>query len=317
MKKKQDIEMFKLHVVDLEAYLINTNKRILKVRNVSFDFKKVNMIIGPTGSGKSLFLKFFLGTGIEPNIKYYFTIKVFYKSTIRGRTVRKYISFYNDYRRFSNFMLSAGVSYIPQFPGQALDNEMFIGQQIMSYLSSKNKNIPATQLIYYSYKILELMNFKNCDEMWYKYPYELSGGMQQRMCIIPVLWNDNSIILADEPTSALDEYNKKQVAELMLAKSNEKNTLFIWVTHFIPFIKMLQFNVNLHIMNNGKLNKIENVKDFFDSYASFTNYDKYSNFTERSIKNEFTFWYFFDENLNSSSNIEIDLECKEDEMLIE
>lgn len=70
-----------------------------------------------------------------------------------------------------------------------------------------------------------------------KYPYELSGGMGQRVMIALVLCLEPEIILADEPTSNLDVVCQKEILDLIL--SLKKKTTFVFVTHNIQVAKYL------------------------------------------------------------------------------
>lgn len=70
-----------------------------------------------------------------------------------------------------------------------------------------------------------------------KYPYELSGGMGQRVMIALVLCLEPELILADEPTSNLDVVCQKEILDLIL--SLKKQTTFVFVTHNIQVAKYL------------------------------------------------------------------------------
>jgi len=70
-----------------------------------------------------------------------------------------------------------------------------------------------------------------------KNPYELSGGMGQRVMIALVLCLEPELILADEPTSNLDVVCQKEILDLIL--SLKKQTTFVFVTHNIQVAKYL------------------------------------------------------------------------------
>ena len=66
-----------------------------------------------------------------------------------------------------------------------------------------------------------------------KYPYELSGGEQQRAAVIRAIINEPVMILADEPTGNLDDYSAKLVMDLF-AYANELGITILIATHHLP-----------------------------------------------------------------------------------
>ena len=63
-------------------------------------------------------------------------------------------------------------------------------------------------------KNLKQVNLDNADEIVNKYPFELSGGMLQRVMVAIIIGLDSKIIIADEVTSALDSYNRYEMLKI-------------------------------------------------------------------------------------------------------
>lgn len=88
-------------------------------------------------------------------------------------------------------------------------------------------------------KALEMLNslgFEEGERILKSYPFELSGGMQQRVGIAAAMLLEPKILLADEPTSALDASVQKQVVEEMLLVRKNFGTAIVLVSHNLGVI---------------------------------------------------------------------------------
>ena len=81
------------------------------------------------------------------------------------------------------------------------------------------------------------------------YPFELSGGMNQRVGICTAMIMHPNLLLADETTSALDVTVQKQVVEELLLMRKEYHTAMILVTHNIGVVKMMADRIL--VLQNG------------------------------------------------------------------
>lgn len=79
-------------------------------------------------------------------------------------------------------------------------------------------------------RIMDYAKRLNIDELLNKYPYQISGGQQQRAAIVRAMVSNNDVILADEPTGALDSHNSQEFMKHMLMLKEMKKTI-IMVTH--------------------------------------------------------------------------------------
>lgn len=77
-------------------------------------------------------------------------------------------------------------------------------------------------------KLMELLGISHLKK---KYPYQVSGGQQQRTAVCRALINDTSVIFADEPTGNLDSKSSKAVLECLQKTSQQLNTTILLVTH--------------------------------------------------------------------------------------
>ena len=98
---------------------------------------------------------------------------------------------------------------------------------------------------------LKKLGFDDADRILNSYPFELSGGMQQRVGIAMALTFNPALLLADEPTSALDVTLQVQVVEELLRLSKDFNTAMIIVTHNMGVAAHISDNIA--VMKDGKL----------------------------------------------------------------
>lgn len=90
-----------------------------------------------------------------------------------------------------------------------------------------NKEIKKSQ---YHDRVISLLGQFGMEQYAKRYPLELSGGEQQRVCIARALANDPDIILADEPTGSLDAENEKMVLDYLKSLTEQGKTVVI-VSH--------------------------------------------------------------------------------------
>jgi NitT/TauT family transport system ATP-binding protein len=102
----------------------------------------------------------------------------------------------------------------------------------------------------------KLLAFMGLGDFAQKYPFELSGGMQQRVAICRALMRDPRILLMDEPFGALDAMTREMLnMELMRVWSEEKKTV-IFITHSIPEAVLLGDRVVVMSPRPGRITAI-------------------------------------------------------------
>jgi len=114
--------------------------------------------------------------------------------------------------------------------------------------------------------LLEYFILPNKEKLFKMYPYEVSGGMAQRISLVLVLLTKPKLLILDEPTSGIDS----AIANLMLLKLKEfikegENSVLL-VTQDILFAQKISDEIAL--LNNSTLSEFYNTEDFFSKYES-------------------------------------------------
>ena len=92
-------------------------------------------------------------------------------------------------------------------------------------------------------KMLEMVKIPNPDVVVKQYPFELSGGMNQRVMIAMALACTPKLLIADEPTTALDVTIQAQILKLMNDLKRETNTAIMFITHDLGVINQMADDV--------------------------------------------------------------------------
>jgi peptide/nickel transport system ATP-binding protein/oligopeptide transport system ATP-binding protein len=121
------------------------------------------------------------------------------------------------------------ISMIFQEPGSALSPLHTIGRQMVETILL-HKNITRKEAWNIAETWLEKVEISDPRERMFAYPYQLSGGMQQRVMIAMALMLEPDLVIADEPTTALDVTIQAQVFELV-REMRRFNTSMLLITH--------------------------------------------------------------------------------------
>ena len=108
-------------------------------------------------------------------------------------------------------------------------------------------------------RLLQKFGFQEPRRILDSYPFELSGGMQQRVGVAAAMLLKPKILLADEPTSALDVTVQKQVIEEMLQARELFGTAILLVTHNIGVIRRMADK--MLVMKDGEMVEYGAVQD--------------------------------------------------------
>ncbi|MDO5411064.1 MAG: ABC transporter ATP-binding protein [Lachnospiraceae bacterium] len=134
--------------------------------------------------------------------------------------------------------------------GASLSPIRTIGEQIIESMAAHQK-IDVHKARETAMELFEKLHFKDGERIWGSYPFELSGGMNQRAGIAIAMLMNPSVLMADEPTSALDVVVQRQVVEEMLRARDVFKTSILLVTHDIGVVSAIADSVL--VLQNGKM----------------------------------------------------------------
>ncbi len=209
------------------------------VRDLSFDLRQGEIlgIVGESGSGKSTIIKAVMGllggAGMVTRGDIYY----------KGRNV---IEMPERERRK---LLGPEIGMVFQDCKAALCPIRRVGDQIYESIS-EHERVSRSEADRRAAEIMEKIGLSDPGRILGSYPFELSGGMNQRVGICTAMVLRPSLLLADEPTSALDMTAQKQVVEEMKLMRREYQTALIVVTHNIGVVRAMADQVL--VLRDGK-----------------------------------------------------------------
>lgn len=201
---------------------------ILKGINFVFETGKTNLVIGQSGSGKSVLLKSMLGlfTPEKGNIEY---------------DGKAYSSLNEEQKR--DLRQEIGML----FQGGALFDSMTVADNVMfplrMFTTKKKKEL--------SDRVQEVLKRVNLEDAGKKYPSEISGGMQKRVAIARAIVNKPKYLFCDEPNSGLDPHTATIIDNLIHELTVEYDITTVVITHDMN--SLLEIGENIAFLKDGKL----------------------------------------------------------------
>lgn len=190
------------------------------VKNFSMALKKgeIASIVGESGSGKTTVIRAVLGLlpggGKVTEGDILFEGKCLLENTAE------------EWRN----LRGTDMSMIFQDSGAMLNPIRKIGSVFVEYIRTHEK-ISRKAAWEKGREMLEQMRLPSSDNIMKSYPFQLSGGMRQRVGIAMAMTFQPKLLLADEPTSALDVTTQAQIVRQMMELREEWGTSIIMVTH--------------------------------------------------------------------------------------
>ena len=139
---------------------------------------------------------------------------------------------------------------------------LVIGLCLISLCGCKDE-LTKKEAYSFAVEMLTRMNLANPENIMKSYPFELSGGMRQRVGIAMAISFKPSLLLADEPTSALDVTTQAQIVKELMEIPRTCGTAMIVVTHNIGVAAYMSDKIM--VMKQGKVVEYGKAEDIINS----------------------------------------------------
>ncbi|KAB3533098.1 ABC transporter ATP-binding protein [Alkaliphilus serpentinus] len=246
-----------LEVKNLHTYFFTNKGTVKAVQGVDFTIEagKTLGIVGESGSGKSVTAFSILNLLDHP-----------------GKVVDGEILFNGrDLCGLNNQGMRRirgnDISMIFQEPMTSLNPVHRIGRQLSEPImlhQGKSKKEAWEAAV----ELLREVNIPNPESVVYNFPFQLSGGMRQRVMIAMALACEPKLLIADEPTTALDVTIQAQIFKLMNDLKKVHNTAIMFITHDLGAIAELADDVA--VMYTGEIVERAPVDTIFDKNSKYS-----------------------------------------------
>ena len=221
---------------------------------LSYVLKKINLellkgekvaLVGESGSGKSVTTKLILGLLNQKNV------------TKKGKIIFNDQNILNLSQKKFKKIRGNNISIIFQDPIAALNPVFKIKDQFYE-VNLNNRPMSKKESFLIACKALEKVSIRDPERVLESYPFQLSGGLAQRVVITMAMINKPELLLADEPSTALDVTIQNQALDLMHDLTQETNTAVLLITHNMGVVR--KFAEKVYVIFRGVIVE-EGTKD--------------------------------------------------------
>ncbi len=203
---------------------------------------QVVCLVGESGSGKTTVIRAILGLLPEGG------------AVSRGDILFDGKSLLHGERGYAESLRGRDITMIFQDSGAMIDPISTIGAQFIEYIRTHDRTLSKKEAYQRAARMLRQMRLPDADNVMHSYPFQLSGGMRQRVGIAMAMTVEPRLLLADEPTSALDVTTQAQIIRQMMELHATHQTSIIIVTHNLGVAAyMSDLSDKILVMKSGRI----------------------------------------------------------------
>ncbi len=245
-----------LSVKNLKTYFRSEEGGVIKaVDGASLHIrpKEILGIVGESGSGKSITAMSILR--LIPSPPGYFAGGdiVFENESLLAKTQKE-----------MRLIRGKDISMVFQEPMSSLNPAYTVGYQIMENIMLHQK-VSKNQALEHAVDMLKLVGIPSPEKRVHDYPFQMSGGMRQRVMVAMALSCQPKLLIADEPTTALDVTIQAQILRLILDTKDKVGSAIMLITHDLGVVAEVCQRVV--VMYAGKVVEVAYVNELFNHPA--------------------------------------------------
>lgn len=243
--------LLKVEHLFLGFHMFEGRSSILRDVSLSISAGERVALVGESGCGKSILLRALLGLLDRRHAETSGAI------TFDGKRLDRFSE-----RQFS-VLRGGAMSMIFQDPTTALNPVFRVGEQFRDIILKHGTAPNAAAADRLAADMLRSVYIDDPGRVLAAYPFQLSGGMNQRVMITMALVNRPKLVLADEPGTALDVTVQEQTLQLMREATETSGTAVLMVTHNLGVVR--RFADRVYVMYGGTIAEEAPVGDLFTS----------------------------------------------------
>lgn len=237
---------------------------VLKGLNLTLHSEENLVVLGKSGSGKSVLIKCIVGL-LRPDAG---SVKVFGKEITELKKGKL-----DEARKDIGFLFQSGALY----------DSMTVRENLEFPLRRIKKGLSEQEI---ETKVREALENVSLPDAIDKMPSELSGGMRKRVGLARTIIVDPAIMLYDEPTTGLDPITSNEISNLILEIQKKFKTASVIITHDIECARMVADRLMMlkdgDVYKDGSLEDFENDEDEFIKSFFFSPSQQQSNKKQKS-----------------------------------